>query len=184
MLNDSDMPSVRSYFAGAGSRQAVLDRLKERWSIAPGVPEKYMEMIDAVKNAQLIPLALDEKSTGRDDNRISLFRDRNEHWANVIDGALKSDSKAKVLVYSGRDHVGYSSDHNQANEILKDEFGRSSTVVLFTSNIDTSQTLSGRVAKAAKAVGLDNKQFALQLERANDKRPADILLHSPGRHVK
>jgi hypothetical protein len=180
MLNTSDMPNVSDYFAGTGSRKAVLDRLKDRWSQYPGAPEKYMEMIDAVKSAGLIPLALDENSTGRDDNRGTLFQDRNQHWAEVINGALTANSKAKVLVYSGRDHVGYSSKHDRANEILKSTFGQSSAVVMFTSKVDTTQTLSGKVSHEAAKAHLSSKQFALTLDPSGVNRPADVVLHEPG----
>jgi len=179
MLNDNDMPSVKSYFQGTGSRQAVLDRLKERWSIAPGVPEKYMDLIDAIKEARLNPLALDQALDGRDDTYGTLFEDRNGHWASVIKTALDANPNNKVLVYSGRDHVGYGPDHNHANEILQSEYGQQSQVVVFTSQLDNSQSLPGKVNKIAVQKGLRESEFVLDLDQSIATRPGDIILHQP-----
>lgn len=177
MLSKSDMPYVESYFYAAGSRQAVLDRLKQKWNIAPGVPEKYMQLIDAIKEAKLIPLALDQPPEGKDDNRGTLFHDRNEHWAEAIAGPLKADSRAKVLVYSGRDHVGYAASGDLANQLLKSEYGYDSTVVNFASRLDPGATIEGKVAAAAQEARLKGRQFALAVDPANQVRPSDIILH-------
>jgi hypothetical protein len=179
MLNDADRPYVKEYFAGTGSRQIVLDRLKARWSAYPGAPEKYMEVIDAVKAARLQPIALDESGSFSDDHTDSPFRNRNERWATRLSDVLKSDKVATILVYSGRDHVGYGGSGDHANEILKSEFGYSSNVVLFSSAIDDSSNLAGRVSIAAAGMGLKRTAFALSINASEVERPGDFVLHQP-----
>ncbi|MBU6452144.1 MAG: ChaN family lipoprotein [Cyanobacteria bacterium REEB67] len=186
MLNDADMPAVQKYFEGSGDRQTVLNRLKARWSVAPGVPEKYMDFIDAIKKEKLIPLALDRTRRGGDDHGGSLYEARNEHWAQVVGDALNAFPKAKVLVYSGRDHVGYTASTNETeahtNEILQKDYGKKSTVVLLASPLDKEGSLSLHVSQAAKAAqpAACTAAFALKISKEQSSRPADfVVLPSP-----
>jgi hypothetical protein len=182
MLNDADMQAVKNYFDGSGDRQAVLNGLKARWSVAPGVPEKYMELIDAIKEEKLTPLALDRTMSGGDDHGASLYEERNEHWAQVIGDTLNSSPTAKVLAYTGRDHVGYSAGANQSeahtNEILANDYAKKSTVVLLASPLDKEGSLSLHVSQAAKAArpAACSDAFALKIIRDQSSRPADFVV--------
>ena len=179
ILNDEDLQHVQDYFAGKENREVLLNRIRTRWSVAPGVPEKYLNLIDAVKSAGLIPIALDEKGSALDHHSDSPLLERNERWAGRLADVLKRNNSAKILVYSGRDHVGYGASKEHANELLASKYGYGSNVVVLSSAIDDQSKLPGRLAAAAERAGLKSKAFALKIREFGTGRPGDYILHQP-----
>jgi len=177
MLQEKQQKIIDDYLAGKVARDKVLKIFKNGWNKGPGIPEKYMELIDAAKSNGIRILAIDlytKYDTGK------FFRKRNTNWARIAEAILK-DKKARILFYCGQSHSGYNKVDDSANEILK-KIGIKSKVVEFAGGeiaSDDPYFFVDKIAKAAQNLKIDQKKFGLRINSNDDVRGMDYVIHLP-----
>ncbi|MBZ0186416.1 MAG: hypothetical protein K8F91_09235, partial [Candidatus Obscuribacterales bacterium] len=98
---------------------------------------------------------------------------------------LDADPKARIVVLNGQIHSGYDKNDDSANEILEHSFGHKSIVVEFAGghNFETlsylDHELSVRISLVARLVFLDQKRFCFPIDKSDDVRTADYMVHLP-----
>ncbi len=180
MFREEHQPTLDAYFAGTADRNAVLELL-EGWDKGPGVKEKYMEMVDAVKTAGLGLLAVDLYTAGSNFFSTNFLRNRNYNWARIIKQTIDRTPNARVLVYDGKHHSNYNILQDSANETLAN-MGVSSVVIALTGGEKQTKKpwdLEENVTLASEQIGVGQDRFALRLDRNIPTRPADYLVHLP-----
>lgn len=179
MLQEEHQKIIDEYFDGEISREKILEIFSKGWDKRPGMAEKYMELVDAIKLNGMHVLAIDLYTASSEYDTAAFFRKRNANWARIAESVLK-DKKTKILFYCGQSHSGYNKVDDSANEILE-KMGIKSRVIEFAGGEKTGQDaffFVDKVAKAAKNIRVENEKFGLQI-KSDDVREMDYVIHLP-----
>lgn len=177
MIPKSMQPTLNRYFDGdKKAREEIQRYLKANWTrIAEGIPERYMKLLDAMKEQRIRPVGIDDN-----DHEGEKVRDRNATWSKTVADIIKADPKNRMVVLGGSDHFGYK-EGMHANEMLRDRYGINSTVLTFGGGIAPGEflkDLQDHISAAAKKAGLANERFSFDLN-PTFPRGADKVLHLP-----
>lgn len=77
MLREEEQQIVDDYLSGKISREIILEIFKNGWDKGPGIPEKYMELLDAAKLNGMRILAVDLYTASSEYSTGEFFRKRN-----------------------------------------------------------------------------------------------------------
>lgn len=180
MLREEQQQIVDNYLAGKITREKVLEIFKDGWDKGPGIPEKYMELLDAAKSNGMRILAIDLYTASSEYSTEEFFRKRNANWARIAESVLK-DKKAKILFYCGQSHSGYNKVDDSANEILE-KMGIRSKVIEFAGGEvapEDAYFFVDKVAKAAQGLKVGGEKFGLRVKSDDDVRGMDYVIHLP-----
>lgn len=180
MLLEEHQQIVDNYLDGKIASEKILKIFKDSWDKGPGIPEKYMELIDVAKSNSMRILAIDLYTASSEQSTGEFFRKRNANWARIAESILKN-KKARILFYCGQAHSGYNKIHDSANEILV-ELGIGSKVVEFAGGEIAPQDpyfFVDKVAKAAEGLKIEGEKFGFRVSPANDVRGMDYVIHLP-----
>ncbi len=107
-----------------GAREELKNYLMNTWDKSyPGTGEKYMQMLDSMKNAgiKVVGTDINKHTEKTEEDRKS----RDRAWAGSIANILKEDPNAKVVAYGGADHFNKEASahkwHDLTNDYLKKE---------------------------------------------------------------
>jgi hypothetical protein len=182
MLNEKDQPLINRYLDGKATRDEVLNLFKENWNWAPGIPEKYMDMVDAAKEANMKILCLNSPNAP--------VAEMNANWARIMGQTLRENPNARIFAYSGEAHTGYSrlsnpkdiAKYGSVNEILAQRFGHKSVVVDTSGGAKYTDQVginADKLGEAARLTAKDQQRFMVPLKRDEVPREADYLVHLP-----
>lgn len=181
MLREEHQAIVDAYFSGKIDKQKVLEIFKDGWDEGPGIPEKYMELVDAIKTTGLKLLAVDLYTAGPEYDTEAFFKRRNENWARIIGEVIKQSPKARVLVYNGQSHSGYNMVDDSANEILKNVYNIQTTTAEFAGGEIAHDNFffSDKIGKAAQTLKIGKTKFGLPVAPTAETREAVYMIHLP-----
>ncbi len=158
----------------------------------PGLPERYVNMIDSMIKAGIKPVALDvpHKSPLSPEG----YTDRNKHTTDIIGGIIKDNPDARIVALGGSNHSGRSAIGESLDTQLKNNHGIESTVI-HTSGGDQTQRYSRlsfneanekndgsrpheTVARFAKHMNI-NEPFTIKADKNLPAGGADAFLYIP-----
>jgi len=166
MIDSSDSQILQGYVDGNVSQDELLkDELFGGFNWAPGVPEHYIAMLDAIKNYNVDPNRTGKpiQVFGQDSRSLMLIRDfeeqdkqRNKHWAQVIADRLQSNPGERIVTYSGEGHL---SVNNPPYSTLNGELQRrgieAATISLETAPPDRAPSVNENIAQGAERAGIN-----------------------------
>lgn len=184
MIPQSKQAVMDRYYRVGDNQDILLAHLRGNWGYGPGIPEKYLLMIDAAKSSGIkvvgVDIDLSEDDPRRKEDQIA---DQNENWASIIYDVLHMNREAKVLVYCGSAHLGYSQFTSKVNTDLARK-GLFSTVVKFIGGnshvppLDICVGLDEHLQRAVIDKGFGSRHFAIAVKPTAD-RSADCYVHLP-----
>ncbi len=186
MIPESMQPIIDRYYEANEDRDSLLTHLREKWDYySKGrISEKYLEMVDTAKSCGVKVVGLDIDLLESDPRpKADLITDQNTHWARVIYDLLQKNRDAKVLVYCGGGHIGYSQFTSKANMGLA-RMGIFSIVVKFIGGdtyappVHICVSLDEYLQRAIADQRLENRPFAIAVKQTRD-RNADLYIHLP-----
>lgn len=140
MIPQKMQPTLDKFMKGdKEARKEIQDYLNKTWDQSyPGTGEKYMKMLDAVKDSGLKIVGMD--INGHIDKGEKGRTERDQAWANSISNILKNDPNAKVVAYGGSAHFERNTAWTKStNELLKDNH-KIDSQVLNLSGLPTKPT--------------------------------------------
>ncbi len=181
MFQQEHQNAVDSYFEGRLGRDKIFAIFMDFWNKRPGIPEKYMELVDAIKAQRLRLLAIDIYTSAPEYSSGEFFRRRNRNWASLIGGTIREIPDARILVYNGQSHSGYNLADDSANEILKNEHKVESVTLEFAGGEAPGDTyfFVDKIATASRNLGVDKDRFGVPISSKFENRPNDYIVHLP-----
>lgn len=190
-INADMQPTLDKYFKGdADARKEILEHLNEKWGNSyPGSGERYMKILDAMKEKGIKPLGMDSHNHSGD-----FMAERNKSWADVLGKTIKNNPEARIVALGGMTHVGI--DSNTADGILKKDYGvKSSTAKLMGGSalvitgkptdsevsLRDNESYTNVIARLAKKAGVDDQAFMVPVNKSGT---ADFHIHLPTRRNK
>lgn len=182
MLQEHHQEVIDDYFSGEIGREKVLEILKKGWQDkGPGIPEKYMEIIDVAKLNNMRVLAIDLSTELPNYSPGGFFRKRNINWARIVKSTLEENEKARILLFCGAAHGGYYEIKDRANQILEG-MGVKSKVIEFSGGEavkkEDAYSFEKKVAIAAQETETAEERFGLHID-SSAARGADFVIHLP-----
>ncbi len=103
MFPASAQPLLDRYMLGQATREEVLAALNEQWYHGPAVSERIMQLLDAIRDLGLTPVALD-LPFNRGGHTPAGMNLRNQQWARIVAQVLQNNPNARILVFGGSAH--------------------------------------------------------------------------------
>lgn len=160
MFNSNRQASIDGFLAGTVSRADVMKILESEWGFSS---EKYIEILEAVKENGLRVIALDRRAVGSD-RYIPSAAERNVHMASTIAGVIQAQPDAKVLALVGRNHVERA-DSARSGVLLStslSDYGTRSRTYIADSLADRRSTMQQAVMRS----GIDRSGLLVPVSRA------------------
>ncbi len=182
MLLERMQPAIDRYYEVGNNKEELLAHFRKKWDCGPGIPEKYLELIDAAKSCGIKIVGLDIDFSENDTRpKTEQIADQNTNWANVIFNTLQENPDTKVLVYCGSGHVGYSQTVSKANLELARK-GIISTIIrsiggsCFVPPLHSCAGFEEYFERAIIDRELGDKEFTIAV-KAKLNRSADLYVH-------
>lgn len=184
MALQSDQSLLDDYMGGKASRDSMINLFRS-FDWEPGDPEEYVKILDAMKDynqktgAHMRAIGLElpvHGNAGADE----IMTQRDHNWAQKIDEIIQQNPGAKIVTYSGAQHVGMRNRFNTVNQELS-KLGLNSTSISFDSNDPKDRPLlDDRTAASAASKLAKTQEFSYPIVPGEDgEKRADFGVFIP-----